>query len=197
MGLDPRTRIAFVDESLSDAMRDPNTHLLGAAVCEQRAVAAVRANIASLRLKRQVKVHWHDEDAKRRMVIAETIARAPVRHLVVVREGRLGERPERQRKKCLERLLYELQELHVATVTFESRGPADNLRDRDAIDGFRARRVISSDLRIEHVPGPREAMLWVSDAVCGATVQHRKGESAYFETLRAGTDIRLIPIRTS
>src|SRR6266568_1468630 len=101
MGLDPRTRIAFVDESLSDAMRDPNTYLLGAAVCEQRAVAAVRANIASLRLKRQVKVHWHDEDAKRRMVIAETIARAPVRHLVVVREGRLGERPERQRKKCL------------------------------------------------------------------------------------------------
>src|SRR6266516_4289559 len=144
MGLDPRTRIAFVDESLSDAMRDPNTYLLGAAVCEQRAVAAVRANIASLRLKRQVKVHWHDEDAKRRMVIAETM-------------------------------------------TFESRGPADNLRDRDAIDGFRARRVISSDLRIEHVPGPREAMLWVSDAVCGATVQHRKGESAYLETLRAGT----------
>ena len=134
-----RTRIAFVDESLSDATRDPHTYLLGAAVCEESAVAATGASVARLQLKGQVKVHWHDEDAKRRMLITETIAAAPVRHLVVVREGGSTERPERQRRKCLEHLLYELQALHVETVTFESRGPADDHRDRATVDGLRAR----------------------------------------------------------
>lgn len=139
-------------------------------------------------------MHWHDEDDKRRLLIAEAIAAMPLRHLVVVRSGRSGERIERQRQKTLERLLYELHGLDVGTVTLESRGSADNLHDRNTLDGLRAQQAMSSRLRVEHVAGPREPMLWVADAVCGATVQRRIGGGTYLETIRAGADVQLIAI---
>src|SRR5882757_207147 len=86
----PHARMAFVDESLSNEIRDPNTYILAAAICDEPALEDARATVASLRLKHQVKVHWHDEDDKRRVLIAETIAFSPVRHVVVVRSGRPG-----------------------------------------------------------------------------------------------------------
>jgi hypothetical protein len=54
------------------------------------------------------------------------IAAAPLLHLVVVRDGQPGEKPERRRRHCLERLLHELDQLSVGTVTFESRGSKDD-----------------------------------------------------------------------
>lgn len=119
----------------------------------------------------------------------------PLRHLVVVRDGRPGERPERRRRHCLERLLYELDQLDVGTVTFESRGPRDDKRDRDMLDALRAQHAVSAGLRIEHAVGPHEAMLWVADAVCGAVVRFRTGDRGYLETIQASVEVRVIAIR--
>ena len=146
--------MAFVDESQSQAERDPHTYMLTAAVCDVSSVAAARAAIIGLQLRGQRKVHWRNEDDKRRRLITETVASVPLQHVVVVRDGRPGERPERRRRHCLERLLYELDQLAVLTVTFESRGRKDDQRDRVMLDTLRARRVVAGALRIEHVQGP-------------------------------------------
>lgn len=189
-----RTRTAFVAESQSNSARDPDTYILTAAICDSRALTAARQVIAALRAKGERKLHWRDEGGKRRQEIVEAIAGVPLQHIVVVRDGMPGERPERRRRHCLERLLYELDQLGVGTVTFESRGPRDDKRDRDMLDALRARRAVSAGLRIEHVAGPREALLWVADAVCGAVVQFRTGDRTYLETIQASVEIQIIAI---
>jgi hypothetical protein len=166
--------------------------VLAAAVCDGPAVSAAREAVAALRLKGQRKVHWRDEGDKRRQEIAEAISAVPLRHLVVVRDGQTGERPERQRRHCLERLLHELDRMDVATVTFESRGPKDDKRDRDMLDALRAKKVVAADLRMEHMTGPREALLWAADAVCGVIVQSRTGDPAYLRTIQATAEIQII-----
>jgi hypothetical protein len=189
-----RTSAAFVDESQSNSLRDPDTYILAAAVCDCPALTAARQTVTGLRLKGQHKLHWRDEGEKRRLEITETIAAAPLRHLIVVRDGQAGERPERRRRHCLERLLHELDQLGVGTVTFESRGPKDDKRDRDMLDALRAKKAVSADLRMEHVAGPHEALLWVADAVCGAVVQSRTGEQVYLEMIKASLKIQVIVI---
>jgi len=181
----PRTSAAFLDESQPNRALDPHTYVLAATVCDAAAIVTSREAIAALKLRGQLKLHWHDESAKRRMEITECIAGMSLRHFAVVRDGRPGETSERRRRHCLERMLYELDGFEIATVCFESRGPKDDRRDRDMLDALRARKVISPDLRIDHIPGPREELLWVADAICGAVVRHRSGDSIYLQTIEA------------
>lgn len=189
-----RTRAAFLDESLSDQRRDPHVYLLAAAVCDQAALLPARDAISALKLRGQLKLHWHSESDKLRQLITETIAGLPLDHLVVVRDGRPGERTERRRRHCLERMLYELDQLKVATATFESRGPKDDQRDRRMLDALRSKQHVSAHLRITHVAGPHEPMLWVADAICGAIVRHRTGDQTYLDTVRDDRLVRIIEI---
>ncbi|HVX29949.1 MAG TPA: hypothetical protein VHA53_05675 [Nitrolancea sp.] len=57
--------------------------------------------------------------------------------------------------------------------------------------------MISSKMRVGHVAGPREPMLWVPDAICGAVVQDRIGDRTYLKTIRASADLQVIPISAS
>lgn len=189
-----RTKAAFLDESQSDHRRDPHVYMLAAAVCDHSALTSARDAITTLKLKGQVKLHWRSESDKRRHLIAETIAGLGLAHLVVVRDGQPGERAERRRRHCLERMLYELDQLKVGTATFESRGPKDDHRDRHMLDVLRSKNYVSPDLRIEHVIGPDEALLWVADAICGAVVRHRTGDQSYLDAVRAGQHVRIIEI---
>lgn len=112
----------------------------------------------------------------------------------MVRDGRTNERPERRRRQCLERMLFELDQLEVATATFESRGTHDDRRDRDMLDVLRARKAITSDLRMDHRRGRDEAMLWAADAVCGAITQQRVGQNSYLATLTERVTVNVIGI---
>lgn len=56
-------------------------------------------------------------------------------------------------------------------MTLESRGRADDKRNRDALAAFRAKRAVSPRLRIDHLPGPAEPLLWIPDAVCGLAAE--------------------------
>ena len=89
-------------------------------------------------------------------------------HVVVVRDGQPGEKPERRRRHYMERLLYELDSLDIDSVTFESRGPKDDKRD--------------------------EPTLWIADAVCGTVVQFRTGDVTYLEAIRAQAELRMLSI---
>ena len=90
--------------------------------------------------------------------------------------------------------MYELDQVKVGTAMFESRGPKDDKRDRDMLDVLRATRAVSPELRITHVVGPKEALLWVADAVCGAMVRHRTGDQSLLKAIQVGVDVRIVQI---
>jgi hypothetical protein len=178
------TFVAFVDESEPRQDRDPGTYILCAVVLPIDSQIESRERMRNLKLPHQTKVHWHEESSvKGRTALVESVASIAAEHLVVVRLGDTASRSERRRRQCLERLCYELHTLGVTRVVIESRGPSDKL-DRHLIDTMRAKKVIDSTLRIEHIPGPAEPLLWMPDVVCGAVSQARLGDPAYMNQLR-------------
>lgn len=189
-----RQLVAFLDESQSHRDLDPDTYVLAASVCAPVMLQPARHALSNLRLKGQRKLHWRDESEPRRQLITDMIAEMPLEHVIVVRDGRAGERPERRRRHCMERMLYELDQLAVATATFESRGRPDDRRDRAMLDALRARKMITSELRIAHQRGHEEALLWVADAVCGALTQQRVGNSSYLKTIADQVRVQVIGI---
>ena len=174
---------AWVDESGSDQTHDPGTYLLAAAIGRIATASTIRDQISGLRLPGQIKLHWRDESAKRQADITRPVAACELEHLVVVRTEAVEDRPERRRRKCLERLLLELELKGVTDVVFESRGKADDRRDRDMLNALRGQKIVSASVRITHVVGRDEPLLWIPDAVCGAVTSFRTGLPAYQQLL--------------
>lgn len=181
--------IAYVDESQSDRSRDPDTYILAAAVADATSLDPARQAMLSLRIGRGGKVHWRDEGPARRMSIVSTIGGLELEHLVVVRSGHAAERGERRRRLCLEYLCQELASLGVEKMVLESRGPRDDRRDLNALQAFRAKKIVDSSLRMDHLPGPAEPMLWIADAVCGAVVAARTRTDAYFRKIESSCTV--------
>lgn len=185
--------LAFVDESESRQDADPGTYMLCATVLDSAREADVRDRMRSLKRSSQKKVHWRDEQttAGRRALVSE-VTELEAEHIIVVRIGDTETPPERRRRICLERLCYELHQLGVSRVIFESRGPGDK-RDRHLIDVMRSTHVISSALRVDHLPGPAEPLLWIPDIVCGAVTQDRIGYPDFLAPLLGS--VTLIDVR--
>ncbi|MGL5862990.1 MAG: hypothetical protein ACRCY9_17225, partial [Phycicoccus sp.] len=151
----------------------------------------VRDVLRRLKARGAPKLHWRDESTPRRARIAAEVARMPLTSVVVVRSTptTLPHDPERARRKCMERLLWELVTRGVPDVTFESRGPRDDDRDRRMLDALRRSRGLPGPIRLNHAVGRTEPLLWAPDAVCGAVVEDRCGETANLATLAAVTTI--------
>src|SRR4051812_37106587 len=82
-----------------------------------------RADLRALLLRRQPRLHWRDENDKRRAQLIEAVAALrPVG--IVVGAGLDPKRQERARRKCMETLLWELGGHHVVDVVFERRASA-------------------------------------------------------------------------
>lgn len=178
------THRAWVDESGSVHAHDPGTYILAAAISQNHQEDAIRGQVERLRLRGQVKLHWRAESEQRRTAISRVLADLDIEHLVVVRSSADHERLERRRRKCLERLLCELEARSVTDVTLESRGKRDDRRDIEMLNALRSHKTVSSALRLTHVVGRSEAMLWIPDAVCGATTSARTGTGTYLELFK-------------
>ncbi|MGN6238183.1 MAG: hypothetical protein ACTHNI_00445 [Cellulosimicrobium cellulans] len=185
---------AFGDESASRRQMDPGVYMFAAAVLEPARVVSVRAQMRDLLLPGQKKVHWREDRDRRHSVVVDAIAQAGVEALVVVRQGPDGESDERRRRKTLERFVPELEALGCAHLVLESRGPADDRRDRVMLDALRARQL-STSLRLDHTPGPGEPLLWIADAVCGAVTADRTGDPQWLDRLRRSTEVITIEDR--
>lgn len=183
---------AFVDESLSHTRLDPNVCILAAAVCEPADEEDLRLAMRKLLLPGQRKVHWRDESDRRREAIAKAIAVTTITNLIVVRAGQIPVRPERRRRLTMERLIHELVQRGVDNVTMESRGKADDARDRALLDSLRAKKLITAPLRMDHRRGAEDALLWAADAACGAVTQDRTGNGTYLQIL--GASVTLLTI---
>lgn len=173
VGSSAGVRQAWVDESEPGQPARQASYVLAAGICRDTDADEVREKMQGLLLRGQRKLHWHAESSKRRQQIIDAVADLHrLQHVIVVRTATSGERPERRRRLCFERLAYELNQRGVSQARLEARASKQNQRDRDMLDALRARKVIGYELRIEHVPGPADPGLWVPDAVCGAAGLH-------------------------
>ncbi len=94
----------------------------------------------------------------------------------------------------LSRLLYALDQRQVAHVVLESRHAERDRHDIRAIGGFRNAGMVSRRLVVSHGQPLQEPMLWVPDAVCGATGDHHRGARTCFEIL--GELVEMLDIGT-
>ena len=174
--------VAWLDESGSNQAVDPGTYILSAVICEREQASQMRATMRALLAgRRHRKLHWRDESPARQELIVKTIAALDVEHLVVIRSDELTtDRPERQRRLCMERMLPELAGLGVEHATLESRGKKDDLRDIQTLDYLRRKRQLERRLHIDHIGGPADPMLWIPDACCGAVTQMRCGNDRFY-----------------
>lgn len=125
-------------------------------------------------------LHWYDDRGEsRRRKIVEAVAQLGCQHIVVIRSGDRTTRSERRRRMCMKRLLWELEQLGVVRVCLEARERKQNSRDRQLLDQLRAGRELGGQLRMDHIPGPEEPLLWIPDAVAGAVVAARLGDLQY------------------
>jgi hypothetical protein len=156
----------------------------------------IQEAMLGLRYGKTLKLHWRDEPPRRRRQIAETVATLPVAGLVVVRsDPQAADRLERRRRKCLEHLLPMLADMDVEQLTLESRGPADDAKDREMLQHLRRGKRLSRTLHLDHTPGPQDPALWAADALCGATVSHRTGDdSTYLEVIETGVTVQIVTI---
>ncbi len=164
-------RVAFVDEATATTPgSQPNRYLLAAAICSIEAVADLRESMLALKPTAARKLHWRDipSRSKLREVALDALNAADAQFLVVVHHGLSGERLERRRRLCMERLVQELTLYDVCEIVAESRGAADDQRDIDHFVAMRSRQVPGSRIRITHEAGPTNPALWAADIVAGA-----------------------------
>jgi len=176
---------AWVDESVSHG-----AYTFGAVILRSNRVVDARDQVAPLRKPAENKVHWHALSTQRRNQVVRVLASLPITTLVVVRVSDGSERQERQRRKCLELLLPALVGNGVDIVTLESRGNRDDQRDRDLLAAMQAQlRISGPALRMDHVRGVDEPLLWLADALCGAFMNARKGDDRWWQLLEISTNV--------
>jgi hypothetical protein len=186
---------AWGDESGSSAQRDPGTYVLGAILIDDSDLDFARRHAQKLRLPAETKVHWYTSSDANREKISNVITSLPVRAIVVVRLSLESERVERRRRKGLEYLLSILTAEGCEKLVLESRGKKDDERDRDLADALRSQRRLGTALKLEHASGPNEPMLWLADALCGATVAERLGNPQWWNIIRKVGTIHTIDAR--
>jgi len=165
---------AYVDESEPSS---GGTYLLGCALVRSGDTDAVRSVLRAARRSGERKVHWHDRLPGERPALAELVAELPVEHLLVVRDECHDEPSERRRRKCLEYLLWLLDAAgDVESVTLEARQARQNARDMQLLKVLRSSRIVGPSVRLHHLAGPAEPLLWIPDVVAGAFGAARSGD---------------------
>lgn len=170
------SRTAFVDESVRGR---EGVYVLAAAVLDEFDQNRARDRVGTLALRGRLPFHWRLELPRRRMAAVQVVAELAMLHVVVVGFSFQPARQERARRKCLQELLFRLEAEGVEHVLLESRNAIQDHRDRTVVDGFRARRIITAKLRVDHALPSVEPLLWISDIVAGAVSAAEADEHRY------------------
>lgn len=165
---------AWADES-GITHEGQDFYVLGAAVVAPQDQDEIRASMRALRLPGERKAHWYSRSHRNRLHLVQYLSGSHWWGLITVRRAPPGESQERQRRKCLELFACDLESAGVGSLSMESRGARADARDRALIDALRARRMVQS-LRVDHVPGFTEPLVWLADALCGAQSAAIRGD---------------------
>ena len=159
---------AWVDESALQSRVDVPMYLLGASLTSTEHEISISSDLRC-RVPRGKKLHWRELGDRGKTEARSLLSTLPIEHVIVIAGPlRDGVKQERARGQCIERLLWELSERMVDTVTFESRSPAQDRADRRRVDGLRGRQYISTSMHVQWTPGATEPLLWLPDLIVGA-----------------------------
>ncbi|MGW6280940.1 hypothetical protein [Kribbella sp. NPDC055071] len=171
------TLAAWVDESIVvDCPGKDGTYTMAAVVADPAECPDVRDRLRALTVRRNGRLHWAKEPAKRRDEIAALIASVDLAAIVVVGSPLHGPKQERARRCCLERLLHELAAFGVGDVWLESRSAVPDRRDIRLVDSARTKGVVPSNLVVRFARPKDDPMLWIPDAIAGAVTAANFGE---------------------
>lgn len=171
---------AWVDESIHDPGSQAGKSYVGmyvmaAVIADPTCCEGPRGMLRELVPRGAGRLHWRGESEPQRRKIIAAIAACDMVHAVVVGvEMRAGQQ-ERARRKCMQRLLFQLEAVGVSQVWLESRTESLNRRDMRLVEQLRGERTISRAIRVDVALPSVEPMLWVPDAVAGAVSAARKG----------------------
>lgn len=182
--MDGRKRAAWVDESIHLDAKPHGIYVLAATITStNNDLEILRSTLRSLVVKPRRRLHWRDEDNATRSKIISAIVKMDLHHVVIVRNAVDPKRQERARRKCLERLLFELDCRQVKIVWLEHRSESLNKRDLDFIDTMRITGMITDQLRVTFSKPHDEPLLWLPDAVAGVVASSRKTSSLQHQNL--------------
>jgi hypothetical protein len=174
---------AYVDESLRLSAR---LYLMAAVFVDGDRAESHRAMLRGLLRRCQRRLHWRDEDDRRRAALIAAVADLRPRGIVVIGAGMDPRHQERARRKCMERLLWNLDERRVSEVVFERRGNDLDVRDLEMVETLRGRRVIRTRLRVHWESPDLEPLLWLADLIAGAASVAEAGHESYWKELGIG-----------
>lgn len=175
---------AWVDESMKVDAGDQGTYILASVVCDASGCDQVRDLLRSLLQGREPRLHWRDEDDRRRTKIAAAIGTVDMAAIVVVGVPMARRKQERARRLCMETLMPALEALGVSRVYLEARTPSLVTRDREQVANLVGKKLITKDLRVLTARPRDEPMLWVPDAVAGAVGAARAGNAQWLDLMR-------------
>jgi hypothetical protein len=143
-------------------------YLMAAVLVSPAQAEPCRAVLRSFLLGRQKRLHWRDERDKRRACLVEAVAALHPSGIVVIGVGLDARRQERARRKCMERLLWELGNHHVVDVVFERRHSELDLRDQELVAVLQGRHSMPPRLQLSWRDPESEPLLWLPDIIAGA-----------------------------
>jgi hypothetical protein len=131
---------AWIDESvIVGPPGGSGTYTMAAVIADPAQCHELRSELRALTIRPGVRLHWVAESPKRRDLIADAIGRMDIAAILTVGTPMERSRQERARRCCLERLLYELDQIGVSEVRLESRAAAQD----NVMSGWSTARVAS------------------------------------------------------
>ncbi len=187
---------AWVDESvIVGPAGGSGTYTMAAVLADPAQCNELRSELRSLTIRPGVRLHWVSESPKRRDLIAEAVGRMDIAAILTVGTPMERSRQERARRCCLERLLYELDQVGVSEVWLESRAAAQDKRDVRLVDSARRKRLISHDVVVTFGRPAAEPMLWLPDAVAGAMSAALSGEDRWLTAIDDVITVHQVVVR--
>jgi hypothetical protein len=163
---------AYIDESVREGA--PGLYVLASVAVPEERADDVRAVLRAGLRHRRPRFHWRDEQDSDRQAMAKVAGELQLQSLVAVSTPMDHKRPERARRACLTRLLWELEQRAVRDVLFESRQNRDR-DDRAHIVRAQKAGHCSSTLAYGFEMPLQEPLLWLPDLVAGAVAYARVG----------------------
>lgn len=163
---------AYVDESVRVAA--PGLYVLAGVVVRPGQAEPVR-DVLRRELRHQRRpFHWRLEERTDRESMAKRVGALDLSAVVAVASPVDAHRPERARRFCLTRMLWELEQRQVLDVLLESRTHLDS-EDRAHILGAQKAGHLTRELRYAFERPNLEPLLWLPDLVAGAVSYSRAG----------------------
>ncbi|WP_182516373.1 DUF3800 domain-containing protein [Curtobacterium pusillum] len=158
---------AYVDESEPGGGRDHTAYVMAAVILTVASGELARAEVRASTPRRMRKMHWYEALPSQRVSWLDLLRHAVT--ILVIRYDGAAARSERRRRRCIERLVHELELRGVRHVVLETRGRSRDRDDLAMVDALRDRGV-GRDVRFEHASPSEEPLLALADIACGAHV---------------------------